>query len=81
MELTDPIAFLKQNPPTRDLSDVFTTDNRSDQLREFVEDSRVVKEQEVPGYYWPCDINPHAAEVMEWQKQHIEELFPNTFRQ
>jgi hypothetical protein len=81
MEATDPLDFLKQSSPTQDLSDIFATDNRSERLLQFIEESRVVKEQDLPGYYWPCDTDPHAAVVAEWHRQHIQELFPNTFRQ
>jgi hypothetical protein len=79
--MTDPVAFLVANPPRGNLSDVFETDDRSEKLIKFVEESRTITEQDPPAYYWPSEVDPHAAEVMEWQRQHVRKLFPLTLQQ
>jgi hypothetical protein len=81
MEEMNPAAFLEMNPPTRNLSDIFQPRGEVQDVEQVLIGLRTVTDRDSPGYYWPCETDPHAEEVLAYVKEHSRQLFPNTFAQ
>ena len=76
-EETNPDEFMKQNEPSKSISDFFSTENRTSNLEKFLAGCKVIEDSEEAAYHWPTENDPHIADVVEWEKKNMEMLFPN----
>lgn len=59
------------------LSDVFDTEDRRENLANFLSGCKSILDTEPQAYHWPTEVDQHAGEVAEWMVQNLATLFPN----
>lgn len=73
--------FMETKPTSTRLSDIFTTEDTTDNLNAFMNSTSKPKEQIKPIYFWPTEVDPHAADVVKWAEENTGLLFPKISNQ
>ena len=66
-----------QLPYSTDVSQVFDMTDCTESLDQFMETNSKPIQRSENYYFWPTEIDPHAAEVVSWIKENAASLFPN----
>ena len=68
---------LLKTAPKKEAADFFELDDRTEKISEFFEKNSKNKNFEGPKLPLPTEIDPKAAEELEWIKNNMETVFPN----
>ena len=68
--------FIREAAVDGELGDVFGTGNRMEVLEKFLNGMRITGNGDGQAYYWPTEVDPHILDVVKWEKDNFEAIFP-----
>ena len=68
--------FVREAAVDGELGDAFGKGDRTELLHNFLKGMKIVDNGEGQAYYWPTEVDPHVSDVVKWEKENFDAIFP-----